>query len=134
MAHAKLAPLIPNLWSTSPAYYLSSSKPKRLVLSFRDLLTQDTPKLECIYLNGTSDKNRTCIFRLSVGCTSRCATEAWSPREDSNLHAIQLTFLLVRSERVYWGLAEVVGFELTVPCGTTVFKAVALNHSATLPK
>ena len=30
--------------------------------------------------------------------------------------------------------AEGVRFELTVPFGTTVFKTVALNHSATLPK
>jgi len=27
-----------------------------------------------------------------------------------------------------------VGFELTVPFDTTVFKTAALNHSATLPK
>ena len=30
-------------------------------------------------------------------------------------------------------MAEVVGFELTVPSGTLVFKTSALNHSATLP-
>ena len=29
--------------------------------------------------------------------------------------------------------AEAVRFELTVPCGTTVFKTVDLNHSSTLP-
>ena len=30
-------------------------------------------------------------------------------------------------------LAERVRFELTVPCGTTVFKTVAIDHSATFP-
>ena len=30
-------------------------------------------------------------------------------------------------------LAEAVGFEPTVPCGTTVFKTAAFNHSATPP-
>ena len=30
-------------------------------------------------------------------------------------------------------LAEEVGFEPTVPCGTTVFKTAALDHSATPP-
>ncbi len=29
--------------------------------------------------------------------------------------------------------AEEVRFELTIPCGTTVFKTVAFNHSATPP-
>jgi len=32
-----------------------------------------------------------------------------------------------------WGLAEAVRFELTGPCGPTVFKTVAIDHSATLP-
>ena len=31
-------------------------------------------------------------------------------------------------------LAEEVGFEPTVPCGTTVFKTAAFNHSAIPPK
>ena len=31
-------------------------------------------------------------------------------------------------------LAEEVRFELTDPCGSTVFKTVAIDHSATLPK
>ena len=30
-------------------------------------------------------------------------------------------------------MAEEVGFEPTVPCGTTVFKTAALDHSATPP-
>lgn len=30
-------------------------------------------------------------------------------------------------------LAEVVGFELTVPCDTTVFKTVPIDLSGTLP-
>ena len=30
-------------------------------------------------------------------------------------------------------MAEAVRFELTVPCGTLVFKTRAINHSATLP-
>lgn len=30
-------------------------------------------------------------------------------------------------------LAEAVGFELTVPCGTPVFKTGAIDHSATPP-
>jgi hypothetical protein len=30
-------------------------------------------------------------------------------------------------------LAEAVRFELTMPCGTPVFKTGAFNHSATLP-
>ena len=30
-------------------------------------------------------------------------------------------------------LAETVRFELTVPCGTLVFKTSAIDHSATLP-
>ena len=30
-------------------------------------------------------------------------------------------------------LAEEVGFEPTVPCGTTVFKTAAFNHSAIPP-
>ena len=30
-------------------------------------------------------------------------------------------------------MAEEVGFEPTVPCGTTVFKTAAFNHSATPP-
>ena len=30
-------------------------------------------------------------------------------------------------------LAEVVGFEPTVPCGTTVFKTAPINLSGTLP-
>ena len=30
-------------------------------------------------------------------------------------------------------LEEAVGFEPTVPCGTTVFKTVGFNHSPTLP-
>jgi|Laugrespbdmm15sd_2_1035082.scaffolds.fasta_scaffold07392_3 hypothetical protein len=29
--------------------------------------------------------------------------------------------------------AEDVGFEPTVPCGTTVFKTAAIDHSANLP-
>ena len=31
-------------------------------------------------------------------------------------------------------MAEEVGFEPTVPCGTTVFKTAAFNHSAIPPK
>ena len=31
-------------------------------------------------------------------------------------------------------MAEVVGFEPTVPCGTTVFKTAAFDHSATPPQ
>jgi hypothetical protein len=30
-------------------------------------------------------------------------------------------------------MAEDVGFEPTVPCGTTVFKTAAIDHSANLP-
>ena len=33
----------------------------------------------------------------------------------------------------YWSLAEAVRFELTDPCESTVFKTVAIDHSATLP-
>ena len=43
---------------------------------------------------------------------------------------------MYRCQLKFWHLivlAEVVGFELTVPFGTTVFKTAALNHSATLP-
>ncbi len=31
-------------------------------------------------------------------------------------------------------LAENVGFEPTVPCGTTVFKTAAIDHSANSPR
>ena len=34
---------------------------------------------------------------------------------------------------VFKGLAEAVRFELTDPCESTVFKTVAIDHSATLP-
>ena len=37
----------------------------------------------------------------------------WNPRQDSNLHVIQLTFPLVRSERVYEGMERHVRIELT---------------------
>ena len=33
----------------------------------------------------------------------------------------------------FTSLAEEVRFELTVPCGTPVFKTGAIDHSATLP-
>ena len=35
--------------------------------------------------------------------------EFWNPRQDSNLHVIQLTFPLVRSERVYEGIGATDG-------------------------
>ena len=39
------------------------------------------------------------------------------------------------TERVSLGvLAEAVRFELTDPCESTVFKTVAIDHSATLPR
>ena len=34
----------------------------------------------------------------------------------------------------FFSLAENVGFEPTVPCGTTVFKTAAIDHSANSPR
>ena len=45
-------------------------------------------------------------------CATTCATSRnWNPRQDSNLHVIQLTFPLVRSERVYEGMELSMGIK-----------------------
>ena len=69
MAHAKLVPPVPNLPPLQRPYCFHSSKQWQLVLSFWDLLTQASPKLECIYLSGTSGGLRSHVSRLSVGCS-----------------------------------------------------------------
>ena len=47
-----------------------------------------------------------------------------------------MRFQLIVKWAVMWivkNKAEEVGFEPTVPCGTTVFKTAAFDHSATPP-
>ena len=49
----------------------------------------------------------------------------------------RLPFKRKQARQIAWPvtyLAEEVGFEPTVPCGTTVFKTAAFNHSAIPPK
>ena len=70
----------------------------------------------------------TCVFYLSTGTVVQfllAPVAEFMPTDGNGDVMLNVLGLVI--------LAEEVGFEPTVPCGTTVFKTAAFNHSAIPP-
>ena len=65
--------------------------------------------------------------QLAVSGSQRHPSTAWLPPEAKNSRSLT-------RPAAFYAFAEAEGFEPPVPCGTTVFKTAAIDHSAIPPK